>query len=361
MTLSLLGSPGRPDVGPTRDTGLDQRFAAIVDELTRRGLLAGALGTAALAGLPACGGSDPAPARGGGSWSFTDDLGRTVRLDRAPRRIVALNDLLAATLWSQGLHTIVGAPLYTGNAYILDAGGVSAAERARMTPVSGTAGPDPEKVAKAAPDLMVTIADSVENSLVTAIPALAKIAPWIGINAQSAGFEAIMASGARLLGALDVEEADLSAKADYDTQAARLRSALAAKPGLRIGFVFTADANGIELMGAEQWPCLLTLGGLGANLAKISGSDPYFQQVSWENVADLPLDLVVYTEGEGGQPDVRQRPWNQPTWQWMPAIKNGQYLNSGQNWYVYNYATFAGLLRDLADAVGKAVPGIGPR
>lgn len=352
---------------PTRLLALadvDAEFARIVDELTRRGFLAGGLGSAVALGLAACGPSGPSgdPSSGTpGPWSYTDDIGRTVRLDRAPKRIAVLSDLLASTLWSQGLRTIVAAPLYGGDEYLFAAGGVTAADRARMLPTSGSDGPDPEKLAKAAPDLVIVNTDSADAGAVAAVPALGKVAPWIAFNAQSASFEKIMASGARLLHAVGTEEVDLSAKDGYDAQAQRLRAALVAKPGLRIGFVFNADKDGVQIMSATQYPCTLTLGALGADLMKISGPNQYFQQFSWENVADLPLDLVVNTVGDGGAPDKSDYPWNQPTWQQMPAVRAGQYLNSGENWFVYNYATFTALLADLTDAVTTATAGIGPR
>ena len=59
--------------------GLHAEWAAIVDELTRRGLLAGGLGTAALLGLAACGsGGHPTAASSAGPWTYTDDLGQRV-------------------------------------------------------------------------------------------------------------------------------------------------------------------------------------------------------------------------------------------------------------------------------------------
>lgn len=81
------------DVMP--DPLVDERFARIVDELTRRGFLAGGLGSAALLGLVACGSSSGSPdsrdtaSAAGYPVSVSGKFGQTT-VPAPPRRIVAL-------------------------------------------------------------------------------------------------------------------------------------------------------------------------------------------------------------------------------------------------------------------------------
>jgi iron complex transport system substrate-binding protein len=334
----------------------DPLVPAIIDDVTRREFIIGGTATAALLAA-GCGSDSPAAETHQSTpsgWSFTDAIGRTVTLDHTPKRIVVLSDLLAATLWSQGLRTIVGAPLYDPDAQMFQPAGLTASDQGTMIAIGGADGPDTERVAKAAPELIITNSDSLENTPATAFPALANLAPWIAFNAQSARFEDIMDAGARLLHALEVEETDLSAKSAYDEQATLLQAAMAAKPGLRFGVVFDASAEGLSMMSATMYPCTLTLGALGAELLQTSGSNPYFEQFSWENVADLPVDFIINTVGDPGTPNTDELPWSQPTWQQMPAVRTGQYLNSGEDWFIYNYGTFTKLLSELTTAVDNA-------
>ena len=59
---------------------VDHEFARIVDELTRRGFLAGTL-SATVLGVGACASDQSAPSAANsspGGWSFTDDRGKVV-------------------------------------------------------------------------------------------------------------------------------------------------------------------------------------------------------------------------------------------------------------------------------------------
>ncbi|MGW3553062.1 ABC transporter substrate-binding protein, partial [Streptomyces griseoincarnatus] len=83
---------------------------ATTARLSRRGLLAagGALGLGAV--LTACGdddakdgGADTKGAAKSGPWSFKDDRGTTVKLDEAPKNIVAFTGV-AAALYDYGIE-----------------------------------------------------------------------------------------------------------------------------------------------------------------------------------------------------------------------------------------------------------------
>src|SRR6478735_5644571 len=81
-------------------------------ESTRRRLLAGGVALVTAVVLTACGGDgdDTSAAEDGatpsaGPWSYTDDLGQTIRLDEAPVRIAAYGDA-AAALWHFGITPV---------------------------------------------------------------------------------------------------------------------------------------------------------------------------------------------------------------------------------------------------------------
>ena len=133
---------------------VDPEFAAIVDELTRRGFLTGAAGAAALLGLTACGSSGH---DAGGSSSAAAPTTRTVSTAKGnvtvpadPKRIVAVQPTALATLLDIGVGVV--------GAYDQGADYISPRYKAKWqaAPKIGTAGQiDVEKVAALHPDLII--------------------------------------------------------------------------------------------------------------------------------------------------------------------------------------------------------------
>ena len=138
-----------------RPIAADTDFRAIVDELTRRGFLGGALGSAALLGLAACGSDSDSPS-GSASASATTRAIRTAKgvvdVPVTPKRVVAIQPSAVATLYDVGLDPI---GVYNqGSQYI------SPRYRAKWTkaPDVGSAGEIVvEKVAALEPDLIVGV------------------------------------------------------------------------------------------------------------------------------------------------------------------------------------------------------------
>lgn len=349
--------PARGDV----DAEFDTRFAEIVDELTRRGLLGAGVGAAALIGLAACGSSETqAPkADGSGSWSYTDDHGSTVRLNQRPRRVAFLCDTVAAELWAAGVRPV---------ASTFDAGGVLQAvamtDRGFRVIGSGIQGElNLEELAAAQPDLLVDAlftytADGKTTTVLQTVrdqPALTKIAPVVGMNVQRS-VEAVIASADRLAGALGAPaSADAAAKARYDRATAAVRAAASGNPGVRVGFVFMTGDTGVDLMSATQnaYPHMQTLRRLGVDLPAVEGDS---QLYSWETVPDLPVDLVVWADS-GHQP-----PTSNAGWEAMPAVRAGQvWVPHPLSLYSYSWNVFASFFAQLAQHIAAATPGIGAR
>jgi len=142
----------------------DTEFARIVAELTRRGFLAGTVGTAALLGLGACGSSSSGADSGTQSAVTTRTVSTIygdVEVPADPKRVVALDFPEGCALLDLGL-TPIGVPDYMPDfsAYTTALRGVPV-----VTDVDGK--PLVEKVASLQPDLIVTAdwADSKQRQM----------------------------------------------------------------------------------------------------------------------------------------------------------------------------------------------------
>ena len=340
---------------------VDAEFARIVDELTRRGFLAGGLGAAALLGLAACGssaGSTDRPAAG--PWSFVDDLGHTVNLPARPTRVAVLGDPLGASLWAAGLH-VVASPMELKDAY--SSIGLSTSQIDGIVNIGAAdQSYNTEALLEAHPDIIVGNADTTKIFALNIQPGLAKVAPMVGLNQQTRPFDDIMTSIHRLAASMGVNPADKDTEQDYHAQAEALRTALTAKPGLRAVFCFSIyDDSGLGLEIVDKWPALQTIAALGMQITPLTGgANDYPQTVSWENVPDIKADLVVYLGGSGVYSDSTGPLPTNPTWALMPAVKAGQVVNIGSATGQFTYANYADIVGKLADAVNGARTGVGP-
>jgi len=90
-------------------TSTDAAFAEIVDELTRRGLLAGGIGTLGVLSLTACGGSSEktaGPTSSASARRTVESAYGRVEVPAEPKRVVALSKAAIATLLDVGLTPI---------------------------------------------------------------------------------------------------------------------------------------------------------------------------------------------------------------------------------------------------------------
>lgn len=127
-------------------------FSAIVAELTRRGFLGGAAGTAGLLSLAACGRSSSAARPTAPAFRAIDTVKGSVRVPADPRRVVAIQPSAAATLYDLGLDPI--------GVYDEGAQYISPRYRTKWTATSkvGDRGQiDIEKVAALDPDLIIGV------------------------------------------------------------------------------------------------------------------------------------------------------------------------------------------------------------
>jgi iron complex transport system substrate-binding protein len=334
-----------------RPSLVDAEFDRIVNELTRRGFLAGAASGAVLLGLAACSNDGPDPAAStGSSWSYTDDRGTAVTVPKQPKRVAFLTDTVGAALWAAGVRPVAACDSHSG---IVEAVGLD------MSGIVQIATADQklnlEALNNAQPDLLV---DAVQADgklqAVTANPKAADVAPVVGIDMYRP-VEHIIGQADRLTTALGVALADGADKARYDQASAALKAAAAANPDLRVGFVFGIGADQIGVMNPQTWAVLQTAAELGLKLVTVApGADhQYSQAISWENAPSIKADLLVWAVSD-------PLPTN-PLWQQMPAVKANQYWQPDiPSWYAYSYANFATLLDGLAEHVRTAEAGVGP-
>jgi len=203
-----------------RPAMIDTEFARIVDELTRRKFLTGAVGAAALLGLTACGSgssastapSSPTPSA---STRSIDTAKGAVDVPADPARVVAIQPSAFATLCDLGVATL--------GVYDEGAQYVSPRYLARYdaAPKIGTGGQiNVEKVAALRPDLIIGVDYSWNTDV---YGDLTKVAPTV--IAPSTGWKAT----ARTVADAVNREAKLSDLADHMTQrAAAIKESYAA-------------------------------------------------------------------------------------------------------------------------------------
>jgi iron complex transport system substrate-binding protein len=313
--------------------------------LDRRGFLGGIAG---VLGLAACS-SGSAPSSAGG-WSWTDDRGVRVKLATRPTRIAFLTDTAGAALWAAGLHPVAATNSGQG---IVTAVGMP---KTGITQIySADDGVNLEALAAARPDLLV---DSVQADgmlqVQSANSKVSQIAPVAGVNVYNP-VQQIAGTADTLTRAVGRTLDDTAAKARYTAASARLKSAVAANPKLRVGFVFDIDSSTIGVMNPATWPVLKTVKELGLELVTVpsGASNTYSYPVSWEEVPSLPVDFLVWAVSD-------PLPAN-PLWKEVPGVHDGQYWKPDiASWYAYTWANFASLLDGLATHVAAAKAGVGP-
>ncbi|GAA2726252.1 MULTISPECIES: ABC transporter substrate-binding protein [Streptomyces] len=328
--------------------------------LTRRGLLAtgGALGIGAL--LAACGGTKGsgggAGGKGGGPWSFKDDRGQTVRLDRTPKRIVAFTGT-AAALHDFGVECtgVFGPTRLSDGRPDPQAGDLDVD---KLTVLGNTWGEfNIEKYAALDPELLVS--NMFEPDALWYVPEESRkkilgLAPSIGLTAARVPMLDPIKRNAELAAALG---ADLNAKKVTDAKARFEAAAEAVRKAAKDNPVKVMAASGSADLFYVSNPAvnadLMYFRRLGVDLVVPQKLDKggYFESLSWENADRYAADLVLLDSRTSAlQPkDLAAK----PTWAKLPAVRAGQvspWLSEPR----FSYAGCAPLLENLAEAIRKA-------
>ncbi|WP_020502469.1 ABC transporter substrate-binding protein [Sciscionella marina] len=324
----------------------------------RRGFLAVA-GAGAATALAACGSGQSGS--GAGSWEYTDDLGKHIRRDGQPKRIVAYVSC-AAALWDFGIHPVgvFGPQRDDDGGKSLQAGNI---DLGKVTSVgNGYDDFNIEKVASLKPDLVITglagdkpadrwilkdqLADKVE-----------KLAPVLAIQESKKPQPKVIEAYGKLAQRLGADLAGIKkAREEFEKTGEELRSALREKQGLRVEVVY-GDNEGMYVANPKFYSDLIYYTQLGMQLlGGAGGADQFYEQLSWERADKYPADLIL-ADSRKFSLSADQMKQKFPTFRQLPAVKANQIgAWNGEPRFSYQLATPE--LQRVVDAVKKAKPGI---
>ncbi|MGJ5896778.1 ABC transporter substrate-binding protein [Streptomyces sp. V2] len=339
--------------------------------LTRRGVLAagGALGLGAV--LTACGDDD---AKSGGSesagpganpaksgpWTFKDDRGTTVKLDKTPSTIVAFTGVGAA-LYDYGIEVkgVFGPTKTPAGKADVQAGDMDVSKVEILGNVWDEF--NVEKYAALAPDVLISTMFDAAGTLWYVPEAskdkIAKLAPSVGISVYDRQLTAPlerMWELAESLGADMTAAKVTAAKKRFEDAATRLRAAAKAKPDIKV-LVGSASAELFYVSGSNLSIDLEYFKALGVNFveppaATLKASGGWFEPLSWENVDKYPADLILMDDRTSA---IQPAAITKDTWKKLPAVKAGQVIARSPE-PILSYDKCAPLLENLAAAIEKA-------
>ncbi|MFI0231587.1 ABC transporter substrate-binding protein [Streptomyces sp. NPDC017086] len=336
--------------------------------LTRRGLLAagGVLGLGAA--LAACGdgeGKDGGSGAGSGAgasgpWSFEDDRGTTVKLDKVPANIVAFTGVGAA-LYDYGIQVkgVFGPTRTSAGKADVQAGDM---DISKVTVLGNAWGQfSIEKYASLAPDVLITTMFDGAGTL-WYVPEeskdkIARLAPSVGVSVYDRQLTRPLQRVwdlAESLGA-DMKAAKVTdAKKRFEAAAARLRAAAKAKPGIRV-MAGSASDQLFYVSGSNLSVDLEYFKALGVNFveppesAKKQGGG-WYESLSWENVDKYPADIIMLDDRTSA---IQPADITKATWKKLPAVKAGQVIPRSPE-PILSYDKCVPLLTHLAEALEKA-------
>ncbi|MFE7811032.1 ABC transporter substrate-binding protein [Streptomyces sp. NPDC057433] len=337
--------------------------------LPRRGILAagGALGLGAV--LAACGGGD---AKSGGSdstgaaepesgpWSFKDDRGTTVKLDKAPTNIVAFTGV-AAALYDYGIEVegVFGPTRTTAGKADVQAGDMDVSKLTIFGNKFDSF--NVEQYAAFRPEVLISTTFDDAGSLWYVPEAskdkIAKLAPSVAVSVYDRQMpEPLqrMAELAESLGA-DMKAAKVvEAKKDFEAAAERLRKAAKARPEIKV-LAGSAAPDVFYVSGSNYSIDLEYFKALGVNIVeppeeakKATGG--WFETLSWENVDTYPADVIIMDDRAS---TIQPADITEGTWKKLPAVKAGQVISRSPE-PILSYDKCTPLLDNLAEAIEKA-------
>ncbi|MFC5805145.1 ABC transporter substrate-binding protein [Streptomyces formicae] len=328
---------------------------------TRRRLLATAGGLAVAPLLAACG-SDAGSSRSKsgestGAWSFKDDRGQTVRLDKRPERIVAFVSV-AAALHDYGVECtgIFGPSKPVNGKPNPQAGTLDVSKPTSVGQAWGEFGI--EAYAKLDPDLLVSNMFPAPDLWFVPQESRKKIealAPTVGISVARTSLLQPLRRTAELAESLGADlgaQQATAAKARFEQAAETLRQAARANRGLKV-LAMTGDPDNMYVAVPGSYCDLAYFKELGVEFVEGKKSDEwgFWEFLSWENADKYHADLIMIdNRSTSMQPKDLAR---KPTWRDLPAVKAGQTVP----WPMeerYSYAGYAPVLESLAAAITGA-------
>ncbi|MET8470601.1 ABC transporter substrate-binding protein [Streptomyces sp. NPDC006422] len=335
---------------------------------TRRGILAatGAIGLGAA--LAACGdggskdggSSSAGAAKKSGPWSYKDDRGKTVKLDKVPTNIVAFTGMGAA-LYDYGIQVkgVFGPTTTKGGKADVQAGDMPVD---KVTVIGNEWGQfNIEKYAGLSPEVLITTMFDGAGTLwyvpEESAKKIAKLAPSVGISVYDRQLTTPLEHVYKLAESLGADlKADkvVKAKKRFEEAAARLRKAAKANPDIKV-MAGSASPDIFYVSGTNLSIDLEYFKALGVNFVEPSeaakkASGGWFENLSWENVNKHKADIIMMDDrAQAIQPaDI-----DEPTWKKLPAVKAGQVISRSPE-PILSYDKCAPLLENLAKAIETA-------
>lgn len=336
--------------------------------LTRRGVLAagGALGLGAV--LAACGDDD---AKSGGSneattaaksgpWTFKDDRGTTVKLDKVPTKIVAFVGV-AAALYDYGVEVkgVFGPTRTQGGKADVQAGDMDVSKLTVFGNVWDQF--NVEEYAAFAPEVLISTTFDSAGTLWYVPEAskdkIAKLAPSVAISVYDRQLTqplARMWELAESLGADMKADKVVQSKKEFEAAAERLRKAAKARPEIKV-LAGSASEQLFYVSGTNLSVDLEYFKALGVNFVeppekakKATGG--WFESLSWENVDKYPADIIMMDDRSS---TIQPADIAEATWKKLPAVKAGQVIARSPE-PILSYDKCTPLLTSLAEAIEKA-------
>ncbi|WP_328747673.1 ABC transporter substrate-binding protein [Streptomyces sp. NBC_00285] len=336
---------------------------------TRRGLLAagGALGLGAA--LAACGDNDSdtssgsdssAPAKASGPWSFKDDRGTTVKLDKVPTKIVAFVGV-AAALHDYGIEVkgVFGPTKTKDGKADVQAGDMDVSKLTVFGNVWDQF--NVEEYAAFAPEVLITTIFDGAGTLwyVPAASAskIAKLAPSVGISVYDRQLTAPLQRVwelAESLGA-DMAAAQVTdAKKRFEAASQRLRAAAKAHPDIKV-LAGSAAQDVFYVSGSNLSVDLEYFKALGVNFVEpsasvLKASGGWFENLSWENVDKYKADIIMMDDRTA---TIQPADITEATWKKLPAVKAGQVISRSPE-PIPSYDKCVAMVENLAKAIETA-------
>ncbi|QOV38175.1 ABC transporter substrate-binding protein [Streptomyces ferrugineus] len=336
--------------------------------LTRRGILAagGALGLGAV--LAACGdddaksgGSDEATtAAKSGPWTFKDDRGTTVKLDKVPTKIVAFVGV-AAALYDYGIEVkgVFGPTKTQDGKADVQAGDMDVSKLTVFGNVWDQF--NVEQYAAFTPEVLISTTFDSAGTLWYVPEAskdkIAKLAPSAAISVYDRQLTQPLQRMWELAESLGADmKADKAAqsKKEFEAAAERLRKAAKSRPEIKV-MAGSASQDIFYVSGTNLSIDLEYFKALGVNFveppesAKKEGGG-WFESLSWENVDKYPADIIMMDDRSS---TIQPADITEATWKKLPAVKAGQVIARSPE-PILSYDKCTPLLTSLAEAIEKA-------
>lgn len=326
---------------------------------SRRGFVAGASALALGAISPAHARQETAtPEPSGDQWTFTDDAGNHIALAQRPERVVAYLPL-AASLWDFGIRPVGvygttrrpdGTPEVYAGSVNLDA----------VEAIGETYGEmDLEKLVTLRPELIVNdmwdMPPDVWGLQPETVTQVEHIAPIASIRFVEQPISDTLAKVEELAVALgaDLDDPEIvAAKERYEQASADLAAAIAEKPGLTAIFVSGTPDGSYWVASPTQFSDLITFKELGLDVVQPDAGDEWWEELSWEQAAKYPADLIL-VDARSGSMTGEELAAQIPSFAALPAARAGQF-GAWKTEYIPSYDGVATVLEDLAATIRGA-------